>query len=143
MNAMERMMMETPHVFDFKPVTCGRPRGSVRPEPAHVCQVCGERRSRFIMRGVAKADSSHTLCFECYRAVVNRARAQRLSVEPELKLMPSAKPVAARLRGNREAHYASLLTRRRQAQIAARHALEGLSDFLPAAAAVEALQKVS
>jgi hypothetical protein len=44
-----------------------------------LCLECGERRPRFRHRGVVKCDPDHTLCFRCYRAVTQRARAVRLS----------------------------------------------------------------
>jgi hypothetical protein len=43
------------------------------------CAACQERRARFRYRGEVRADRDHTLCFECYRGEVNRARARRLS----------------------------------------------------------------
>ena len=43
-----------------------------------LCAVCQERKARFRYRGEVRADRDHTLCFECYRGEVNRARARRL-----------------------------------------------------------------
>ena len=43
------------------------------------CQECCVRKARFQYRGVVKADRDHVLCFECYRAEVNRQRAYRLT----------------------------------------------------------------
>ena len=42
------------------------------------CLECGDRPARFQYRGVVKADADHTLCFQCYRAMCERARARRL-----------------------------------------------------------------
>ena len=42
-----------------------------------LCAVCLERKARFRYRGEVRADRDHTLCFECYRGEVNRARARR------------------------------------------------------------------
>jgi hypothetical protein len=43
-----------------------------------LCAACRERKVRFRYRGDARADRDHTLCFECCRAEINRARARRL-----------------------------------------------------------------
>jgi hypothetical protein len=45
----------------------------------HVCVSCRQRRSLFRHRGVVKADADHTLCFQCFRALLNRVRARRLA----------------------------------------------------------------
>ena len=42
-----------------------------------LCTACRERKARFRYRGEVRADRDHTLCFECYRAEINRARARR------------------------------------------------------------------
>ncbi len=42
------------------------------------CESCRLRKARFQFRGLVRADRDHTLCFECYRAVRNRRRAQML-----------------------------------------------------------------
>ena len=42
-----------------------------------LCAACQERKARFRYRGEVRADRDHTLCFECYRAEINRARARR------------------------------------------------------------------
>ena len=44
-----------------------------------LCAVCQERKAKFRYRGEVRSDRDHTLCFECYRGEVNRARAQRLA----------------------------------------------------------------
>lgn len=46
-----------------------------------LCAACRERKARFRHRGEVRADRDHTLCFACYRAEINRARARRL-MEP-------------------------------------------------------------
>ena len=43
-----------------------------------LCAACQERKARFRYRGEVRADRDHTLCFECYRGEINRARAHRL-----------------------------------------------------------------
>ena len=44
----------------------------------HVCLECHAHRARFSRRGQVRADHDHTLCFRCFRAEVERARARRL-----------------------------------------------------------------
>jgi hypothetical protein len=43
-----------------------------------LCAGCQERKARFRYRGEVRADRDHTLCFECFRGEVNRARARRM-----------------------------------------------------------------
>jgi hypothetical protein len=47
-----------------------------------LCRSCAERKARFRIHGVVKADRDHTLCFECFRAERDRRRAQLLSEVP-------------------------------------------------------------
>jgi hypothetical protein len=42
-----------------------------------LCATCRERKARFKYRGEVRVDRDHTLCFECYRAEINRTRARR------------------------------------------------------------------
>lgn len=44
-----------------------------------LCAACRERKARFRYCGEVRADGDHTLCFECHRGEVNRARARRLT----------------------------------------------------------------
>jgi hypothetical protein len=44
-----------------------------------VCAACQERKAKFRYRGEVRADRDHTLCFECHRGEINRARARRLT----------------------------------------------------------------
>jgi hypothetical protein len=44
-----------------------------------LCAACQERKAKFRYRGEVRADRDHTLCFECHRGEVNRARARRLT----------------------------------------------------------------
>src|SRR5450759_4888193 len=53
------------------------------------CATCRERKARFKYRGEVRADRDHTLCFECYRAAVNRARARRMTETAMPLWMPS------------------------------------------------------
>jgi hypothetical protein len=44
-----------------------------------LCRSCAQRKARFRVHGVVKADRDHTLCFECFRAERDRRRAQTLA----------------------------------------------------------------
>lgn len=55
-----------------------------------LCAACQERKARFKFRGEVRADRDNppsltelrrgtTLCFECYRGEINRARARRMT----------------------------------------------------------------
>lgn len=92
------------------------------------CEACRSRRARFRHRGVVKADASHTLCFQCYKAERDRLRARQLLVpRPALPERAGPRPAWARppaLDEERLAHRMRMLAHlRRQAQIAARRAL--------------------
>ncbi|OFW02103.1 MAG: hypothetical protein A3I61_03765 [Acidobacteria bacterium RIFCSPLOWO2_02_FULL_68_18] len=65
--------------------------------PRHLCQRCRDRKARFNYHGVVRADYDQppsleqlrrpgTVCFECYRRELNKARARRLA---ERARMPS------------------------------------------------------
>jgi hypothetical protein len=45
--------------------------------PRHTCRSCQAHPARFRYRGEVRADRDHELCFRCFRAVVNRIRANR------------------------------------------------------------------
>ena len=47
--------------------------------PRHTCRVCEQHPAKFRYRGEVRADRDHELCFECFRAEVNRQRAKRLA----------------------------------------------------------------
>lgn len=47
-----------------------------------LCAACQARKARFRYRRQVRADRNHTLCFECYRGELNRARARRLTEQP-------------------------------------------------------------
>jgi hypothetical protein len=145
MNQTMMLVDEAAQLVEYKPVISGGQRRMVRAEPPHACRMCGERRSRFFIRGSIKADRSHTLCFECYRRVVNRARAQRQR-PAGLGMLTSSLPVPAGRRGDPTAFYADLNRRRVQAILAARHAADGVNGMARDEAAGslgEVLQKVS
>ena len=57
-----------------------------------LCAACHERKARFRYCGEIRADRDHTLCFECFRAEINRARARRLREAASLPLMRSPFP---------------------------------------------------
>jgi hypothetical protein len=42
--------------------------------PRHTCRSCQQHRARFRYRGEVRADRDHELCFQCFRAMVNRLR---------------------------------------------------------------------
>ena len=44
-----------------------------------LCAACQGRKARFRYRRGVRADRDHTLCFECYRGELNRARARRIT----------------------------------------------------------------
>lgn len=112
-------------------------RGAVVRTAGRMCQTCGGRRARFARHGgAAKADRSHTLCFECYRAETNRVRARRLAGTFWLEPWPSPLPPASKFAADRAGLYADIDLRRRRAQIAARHAPE-------AAASTPSLERAS
>ena len=92
---------------------------------ARLCLSCGERRALFFHRGVVKADRGHNLCFACYRAEVNRLRARRLGAMAGGPAIANPHPGPSKAVGDRIALLADIAARRRRAQIAARHALEG------------------
>jgi hypothetical protein len=52
-----------------------------------LCERCGERKARFRYHGVVRADSDHTLCFECFRSERDRRRAHLLSEGETFPLM--------------------------------------------------------
>ncbi|MGE5199739.1 MAG: hypothetical protein ACM3H9_08865 [Rhodospirillaceae bacterium] len=101
---------------------------------ARRCLSCGERRPLFCYRGVVKADRDHTLCFECYRAEVNRLRARRLRAVAAGAAIANPRPLPSRAAGDRAALLTDIAARRRRAQIAARHALDAPEPARPAAA---------
>jgi hypothetical protein len=67
----------------------GNERHRLRKRAKILCAACQARKARFRYRGEVRADRDHTLCFECHRNEVNRARARRLS-EGVAPLVPPA-----------------------------------------------------
>jgi hypothetical protein len=142
MDARRERWDEQMQVVEVQAVVVGGRRRIARCDPDHACQACGQRRSRFFYRGAVRADRTHTLCFECYRKVVNQARARRLADALDLLPLPSRLPGAANVHADREALYGELQRRRRLAQIAAGHAAEGWTAAATAGTDA-ALEKVS
>jgi hypothetical protein len=103
-------------------VVTGRTR-AIHPN-ARLCVECGERRALFYYRGEVKADRDHNLCFECYRAEVNRLRSRRLAAAGWWAPLPGPEPPASRTVADRAGLMHELHVRRRRAQITARHAVE-------------------
>jgi len=89
-----------------------------------LCLACGRRRALFSYRGVVKADRDHNLCFECYRAEVNRLRARRFGTVTADSAMASPSLRPSQTVADRGALLADIAARRRRAQIMARHALD-------------------
>jgi len=100
----------------------GRPTAARR--EYRLCLACGERRALFFYRGVVKADRDHNLCFQCYRAEVNRLRARRLGALASGSTVANPRPRPSRVVADRAALLADIAARRRRAQIIARHALD-------------------
>lgn len=90
-----------------------------------LCLSCGRRRPLFCYRGVVKADRHHTLCFECYRAVVNRLRTRWSPATTAEWGIANPRPAPSRTVTDRAALLRDIAARRRRAQLAARHALDG------------------
>lgn len=95
-----------------------------RQPTTHLCMACGSRPARFQYRGVVKADRHHTLCFQCYRSTRDSMRnVERPGAVPRwLGCRPLPRALDRVLSTDNK--YDDLARRRRQAQIAARHALE-------------------
>ncbi len=97
-----------------------------RPPASRLCVACHQRPARFQYRGVVKADRSHTLCFRCYRSVIDSIR----NVEPVGRvdwIRAAGGRGAARPTAGPPVEcdkYAQIARRRRRALIAARHAVE-------------------
>ena len=53
-----------------------------------MCATCQERKARFRYRGEVRADRDHTICFECYRGEINRARVRRMNDGTALPRLP-------------------------------------------------------
>lgn len=96
-----------------------------------LCLGCGERRARYQYRGVVKADHTHTLCFECFRAERNRLRGRTMFGGGWLAPLASAPPRASKTFGDREALYLDLQRRRRRAVLVAYHASGAATAVAP------------
>lgn len=88
------------------------------------CASCRARKALFRYRGEVRADRDHTLCFECYRAELNRARAKRLNEPPaQRQIVPPLSHddgLASRTSSNQQvAHRQRMLDHlRRRAEVA-------------------------
>ena len=102
--------------------------GAREHQSRHLCEACRSRRARFRYRGRVRADRTHTLCFQCYRSARDSAMAALMAL-PEAWLpfvgLPHRIGRGKPMEIDRMAKYAALELRRRRAQIAARHALDG------------------
>ena len=54
--------------------------------PRHTCRTCHEHPAKFRFRGQVRADRDHELCFQCFRAEVNR---QREAVDGRVNVRPA------------------------------------------------------
>ena len=45
----------------------------------HVCRRCQRHPARFRYRGEVRADRDHDMCFQCYRAELNRQRSRSMA----------------------------------------------------------------
>ena len=97
-------LYRTPHIGGAAPAT-------------GLCAGCQQREARYGFRGRRGAGRPGTLCFQCFRSELGRrqdvAERKRRGWNAVQAGLPLAETIAA------------LHTRRRRAQIAARHALEG------------------
>ena len=114
---------DTKRIHGVLPVVRGG-RATTARWGARLCLACGERRPLFYYSGVVKADRDHTLCFECYRAELNRLRVRRLSAFAVGASIANPRPQPSKAIGDRAALLADIAARRRRAQMAARHAVE-------------------
>jgi hypothetical protein len=51
----------------------------LRRVPRHTCRACEQHPAKFRYRDEVRADRDHELCFQCFRAIVNRLRASRMA----------------------------------------------------------------
>ena len=88
-----------------------------------LCAACQERKAKFRYRGEVRSDPDHTLCFECYRGEINRARARRLiqtETQPRIRsLFGYQQATGGRLLDDRQlAHRQRMLDHLRQSSVA-------------------------
>jgi hypothetical protein len=148
------MVNKTPQPFE--PVETARDRNDDWVEfpggelagkrPKALCPACRDHLKRVAAEGTA-LDRPGTLCFQCYRAELDREQAMKAAGElntasverfqSSLPFEPVNQPRLERLKADRgEARAAELVgigqyaDRRRRAQIAARHALQSIAAGL-------------
>src|SRR5579864_5096804 len=150
---IRHLPVEAPQVAEHEWV--GFPGGELEGKrPRTLCPACRERLKRTALDGrlpgtAARARPPHTLCFQCYRAELDRERAlgaagrlDTASTERFQSALPFEAINTSRLERLRAERAASRVTmqagagrfvdRRRQAQIAARHALQQVATGLRA-----------
>jgi hypothetical protein len=125
--------------------------------PRTLCPACRERLNQLALGGwlparAARGRPRHTLCFQCYRAELDRQRALKAAADLDtasserfqsvLPFEPVNTPRLERLRAERAASRVMMregagrfVDRRRQAQIAARHAFQQIAAGLQARSA--------
>lgn len=89
-----------------------------------LCASCQERKARFRYRGEVRADRDHTLCFECHRGEVNRARVRRLTEfatprHVQMTSAPFGTLISRGLNGQQVAHRQRMLDHMRRASAVA------------------------
>ena len=92
-----------------------------------LCAACQERKAKFKYHRQVRADRDHTLCFECYRGEINRARARRLQAMVPVRMkLPFGSPEASsdlRLNERQLVHRRTMLDHLQRApETARRHA---------------------
>ena len=95
-----------------------RPAPTAAPSGVLLCAGCREREARYGFRGEEDdptSDRPRTLCFSCFRIELSRRQAVAAQLARGWNAQQSALPLEETLQ--------QLTTRRRRAQIAARHAL--------------------
>lgn len=132
-----------PNTEDWAPFQGGELEG---PRPRAMCPACRAEVARAAHTG-APAPGRRPLCFQCYRAELERNRAIQAAAhldtaseerfQSQLPFEPVNRARLASLRAERVAARASaasgvgvFVDRRRQAQLAARHALQSIAESL-------------
>ena len=108
-------------LFETGPDVMSREAAERQARTAGLCEGCRMREARYGFRTGWRAERRTTLCFPCFRSELDRRQgvlARRGGADaPGLDTTPARLPLADTLE--------ALRTRRRHAQIAARHALDG------------------
>jgi hypothetical protein len=140
---------------EWTPFPGGELEGRRRRQPRQLCPTCREAPRRAATGPTKAPDHRRPLCFQCYRLELERDRALKAAGEldtasvarfqealpfdavdtPRLKMMKVERLVVRTLA---KAGAGQFVDRRRQAQIAARHALQAIAEGLKRRRAAEA-----